>query len=282
VSGEVRRAGRHLGLVVAQARRPGLRLGPQPHRWQVRRGRLRLRRRRERVGHATQLQRGERRGGLPRLRFRRGPVRLTDNVIRFNVSENDGRKNGYAGISVNGAGGPVERLHVYHNTVFVGPSDGEGRPQAVFIHRSKDCRFHNNLFITASGCALADVGGGQSGLRVQGNHYWAADGAFLVRQAGKQFSSLAGWREHGGVERLAGKDVGAADDPLLNAFGRGDIVTDAGGRAALGRYKPRKGSPLIGSALDLERLFKIKPGDTDFWGNRLPKDTPPAVGAHAG
>ena len=60
------------------------------------------------------------------------------------------------------------------------------------------------------------------------------------------------------------------------------FVTHASKRAALDRYKPREGSPLIGSGLDLETLFKIKPGDRDFRGNRLPQGTPPTVGAHAG
>jgi hypothetical protein len=138
------------------------------------------------------------------------------------------------------------------------------------------------LLIAAGGCALADVGDDQSGLSVQGNHYWAADGGFLVRHAGKRLDSLADWRKHGGVERLDGKDVGAAGDPRLNAHGRGDIVTHAGKRGALDRYKPRAGSPLVRSGLDLEKHFRIKPGDRDFWGNRLPKEAQPAVGAHAG
>ena len=83
------------------------------------------------------------------------------------------------------------------------------------------------------------------------------------------------------MERLDGKDVGAAGDPLLNAFGRGDVVTGAGERAALDRYKPRKRSPLIRSGLDLEALFNIQPGERDFSGGRLPEGASPAVGRAA-
>jgi Right handed beta helix region len=214
--------------------------------------------------------------------FGAAPFRLADNVVRFNISENDARKNGYAGIYVASLGEPVERLQVYHNTVFVGPSKGKDQPLAAFIHKTKDSRFHNNLFIAGGGCALADIGDDQSGLCVQGNHYWADGGAFLVRHGGKPLSSLADWRKHGGVERLDGKDVGAASDPLLNAVGCGDLVTDARKRTALDRYKPRKGSPLLGSGLDLETLFKISPAGRDYWGNRPPRGALPAVGAHAG
>jgi hypothetical protein len=214
--------------------------------------------------------------------FGAAPFRLTDNVIRFNISENDGRKNSFAGIHVNSAGDSVERLRVYHNTVFVGPPAVPGLPSALFIHKGRDCRVHNNLFMTTGGCALADVGSDQPNLYIQGNHYWAFDGAFLVRQAGKEHCSLADWRKHAGVERLAGKDVGAAGDPLLNAAGRGAIVTVADRRANLDRYGPRKGSPLLESGLDLRSLFQIDPGNRDFWGNTLPKDRLPTPGAHAG
>ena len=108
--------------------------------------------------------------------FGAAPFRLADNVVRFNISENDGRKNGCAGISVHSFGAAVERLHMLHNTVFVGPSNTKERPVALSIHKSKDCRVHNNLFIASGGCALTDVGADAAGLRIQGNHYWAAGG----------------------------------------------------------------------------------------------------------
>jgi hypothetical protein len=215
--------------------------------------------------------------------FGAAPFRLTDNVLRFNISENDGRKNGFAGIFVKSVGGPIERLQVYHNTVFVSPpaSRAAQLPAAVFVEKTKDCRFYNNLFITGGGRALVDMGNNQSELRFQGNHYWAADGKFLIRQAGKQFSSLEDWRKQHGMERLDGKDVGGAGDPLLNAFGCGEILTQADKRAGLDRYKPLPGSPLLKSGLDLKTRFGIDSGERDFWGNLLPKDTPPAVGACA-
>src|SRR5262249_26013177 len=159
---------------------------------------------------------------------------------------------------------------------------GKELPSALFIHKSKDCRVHNNLFVATGGCALADVGPNQSNLHIQGNHYWAADGEFRVRQAGKEHRSLADWRRHAGVERLAGKDVGANGDPSLNAVGPGDIITAAAKRANLDRYRPRKGSPLLESGLDLKALFQVDPGGRDYWGNALRKDRLPTPGAHAG
>jgi len=220
--------------------------------------------------------------GLMVFDFGAAPFHIADNVVRFNISENDARKNGYAAIHVKSVGEPIERLNVYHNTVFIGPPEKQDRPEAVLIHRTKDCGFYSNLIVTAGGCALLDVGSHESGLHIQGNHYWTTDGPFLIRQAGKPFGSLADWRLYSGLERLDDKDVGAVGDPLLNSFGQGDIVTRASKRLALDRYKLRAKSPLIKSGLDLRRLLNVDVGDQDFWGNRLPKDTAAPVGAHAG
>src|SRR5262249_16011564 len=86
--------------------------------------------------------------------FGAAPFRLADNVVRFNISENDGRNNGFAGIYVKSVGEPIERLQVYHNTVFMSPPASKEKPSALFIDKSKDCRFHNNLFISGGGCPL--------------------------------------------------------------------------------------------------------------------------------
>jgi hypothetical protein len=214
--------------------------------------------------------------------FGGAPFRVADNVIRFNISENDSRKNDYAGIWVDSDRKPIEQQHIFHNTIFIGPADGKKLPPALHLRRSNGCRVHNNLFITTGGCALANLGPDQPGLRILGNYYWAADGAFLVRHAGKEYHSLADWRKHSGVERLSGRDVGATGDPLLNAFGRGDIITVAAKRATLDRYKPRKRSPLIDSGLRLQPLFQIDLGGRDFWGNMLSQERAPTIGAYAG
>jgi hypothetical protein len=209
--------------------------------------------------------------------FGAAPFPLADNVVRFNISENDGRKNGYAGITVNSVGQPVARLHIFHNLVFVGPSEATEHAAALLIHQSKDCRVHNNLFI-ASGCALADIGADASGLRIQGNHYWASGSPFLVRHAGAECRSLAAWRRHAGVERLDGKDIGSTGDPLLSRPLPGVPPTEAAKRTALERFKLRASSPLGRAGLDVKKLFRIDAGDRDFWGNPLPRDHPAAVG----
>jgi hypothetical protein len=214
--------------------------------------------------------------------FGAAPFPLADNVVRFNISENDARNNGYAAISINSVGASVERLCILQNTVFVSPSETKERPVALLVGRTKDCRVHNNLFITAGGCALADIRADATGLHMQDNHYFAAERPFLVRHAGAEYRSLAAWRERTGVERLDGKDVGSTGDPLLRGPLPGTPLTQANKRLTVERFKLRSGSALVAAGLDLKRLFAIDAGDRDYWGNELPRNQPAAVGAHSG
>ena len=51
----------------------------------------------------------------------------SNNTVRFNVSENDGRKNSYPAIYV---AGPVDNAEIYNNTIYVSPSSN-GTPRVV-------------------------------------------------------------------------------------------------------------------------------------------------------
>jgi hypothetical protein len=219
--------------------------------------------------------------GLMAFDFGAAPFRLSDNVLRFNISENDARKNGYASIYVKSLGEPIERLHVYHNTVFVDRAKAAEQPRVLYVDKSKNCRFHNNLLIAKSGCTLVDIGADEKGLVIQGNHYWAVDGAFSIRHAGRTVTSLAEWRKQSRMETLEDKKVGGTGDPLLNTT-IGQIITHASKRDTLPRFQPQMQSPLIGAGLDLRSSFHIDPGAHDFWGCPLPKDLASTVGAHAG
>jgi hypothetical protein len=200
--------------------------------------------------------------------FGAAPFSLADNVIRFNISENDGRKHGYASICADSEGAPIERLQIYHNTVFMGPA-GKDRPEAIFLRKAKDCRVCNNLFITTAGCPLAHLDGAQPGLRFQGNHYWAVDDQTVFSNSGKELTSLAHWRQCG-FEKLGMKELGATGIPGINAWGGSDIVLSADKRLTLARYQPVENSRLLKAGIDLKALFKIDIGDRDFGGARLP------------
>lgn len=86
-----------------------------------------------------------------------------NNTIRFNISQNDGRRNSYGGISVWGFSSSfrVTDSFIYHNTVFVNDRNLiQGNPAAIRFKGShfNQLRFHNNLLITdGSGARLVSA-----------------------------------------------------------------------------------------------------------------------------
>lgn len=86
-----------------------------------------------------------------------GAKEFHNNVIRYNLSENDGRKNKYGGIHLwsTGANGGIRNTTIYQNTVLTSKSI-TGKPAAVDctskgIH---NIRFYNNTFKTDDSAAL--------------------------------------------------------------------------------------------------------------------------------
>jgi hypothetical protein len=181
-----------------------------------------------------------------------------NNTVRFNISENDGRKNGYGAITVWGYNSTsLKNSEVYNNTIYV--SSGGGSPMAVYIESgTQNLHFRNNIFQVASGLQLAYIKGTQSGLLFQGNDYWSSGGAFSIKQFTKTYSSLSAWRKGTSQETLSGSAVGYNIAP-------GFAGTPGTGSAAM--YMLAASSPLNGASLNLTSLFKINPGTQDYFGD---------------
>ena len=73
-----------------------------------------------------------------------------DNVVRLNISENDGRTNG-GGITTIG----VDESEVYNNTVYIGPRADGSLPLAAEAKRTSEVDFRNNLFVPTGGASLS-------------------------------------------------------------------------------------------------------------------------------
>jgi hypothetical protein len=72
-----------------------------------------------------------------------------DNVVRYNISENDGRTN-RGGILAVG----VSATEVYNNIVYIGPRADGSLPFAAAAKRTSDVRFRNNVFVPTAGRVL--------------------------------------------------------------------------------------------------------------------------------
>lgn len=208
------------------------------------------------------------------------PHTFSGNVVRYNISENDARKNAYAGIFVRNDGSGVRDLAVYHNTVYVSPSNRGGSPRALLVHKTENVRLSNNLLLAAGGVPLVDVGENQPGLRFDNNAYFTTGGPFVIRHGDKTYATLEAWRGATGQERLpAGRNVGLSGaDAGVSQPGYGGPNTDP--HKTLRAYKARPGSPLIGAALPEPPFRTGGPASRDFWGAPLPRTGGRTIGAH--
>lgn len=201
----------------------------------------------------------------------------TSNVVRYNISQNDGRKGSYGGITLEGSDGEVTNCDIYNNTVFTSPSPIRGKGMESAIAAWSDVvnvRVFNNIFMTTGGRPLANFSFKKSGMTFRGNNYYTS-GAPLQLWWNEQYYTLADWKSATGQEAGSGFNV----DPMLTAAGAGGTL---GPKAlnTLSAYKLKDGSPMINAAMDLASAYGIDAGSTDFYGNTLPQGAAHDLGAH--
>lgn len=135
-----------------------------------------------------------------------------NNTVRFNISENDGRKNGYAGIMLYNGGSGLGDAAIYDNTIYLTPA-ASGTPVGIYVENSvTNVGIYNNIIQTTGGATLVDVEAKQSSLTLAGNDYYSTGGAFLIKDFAKKYTSLSTWQKATGEEMLTtgnGWNVGA-------------------------------------------------------------------------
>jgi hypothetical protein len=197
----------------------------------------------------------------------RGGAPVTNNIVRYCVSENDGQGDHGVGIFTFLADGRISDCDVYHNVIY--NEDGRGCVYGAM----PDSRFRNNIFIVkGSGSHLKET---QHGL-FQGNCYWTIDGSIDL----EGYRSLEDWRKATGKEMLGDTPTGCEMDPGLHQAGGGEKLTEPVELERLSAYRLRSDSPLKQAGLNLIKLFSVQPGDADFYGNRLPDDGACSPGIH--
>jgi hypothetical protein len=205
-----------------------------------------------------------------------------NNTVRYNISENDGRKNSYGAIHIwsTGASGGIRNTRIYHNTVYL-RRPASGHPKAIDCetHGGKDIGFYNNLLATADGLTLAR-GQDAPGLVFRGNNYWSSDHAFSIVWNQQPFSDLKQWRAATGQELLDKAIAGMNRDPLLFDPGNGGTIGNPTQLAALKAYQLKDNSPMKAAGIQLKAVFGVNVGAQDFYGNALPQSEAPSIGAH--
>jgi hypothetical protein len=209
-----------------------------------------------------------------------------NNVVRYNISENDGIKNRYGGInlwSTNSSGG-IRNTKIYNNTVYVSAATrGAAIGDLPYVEGTSyvyDTQIFNNIVVGVAGKKLVDIPYPASRWNFKGNCYWTYDGDIQIRWGEKTFTSLNEWREATGQERLNGLNVGFETDPKLTKPGQGKTLGDPSRLHTLNAYKLKRSSELIDRGLDIKTAFGMDAGSRDFYGTPVPCSGTCDIGAH--
>ena len=198
---------------------------------------------------------------------------MGDNVVRYNVSENDARKNSDGAIFTYGSIGTTD---IYNNTVYLTPA---GSAAAVRVGTpTSRLRIRNNIFQTTGGASLVEAVS-NSGVTFEGNAYWSSGSTFKIRTSGVTYSSLSSWQSATVHEQLNGLRVGLQVDPGFQSPGAGTTFNSPNALASLQSYRLNPDSLLIDAGLNLSALFGVSIGTRDFAGQLVPTGLSADVGA---
>lgn len=190
------------------------------------------------------------------------PHRLGDNILRFNILENNGRKNDYGDIHIGTSGKPINNIHIYNNTIFTSEQPGTNNYNIALTDGTlENFMIQNNLLIIngyGNGPSLLYIKQTQPTLRLESNIYCTTFKIGL--QPPKK-------------EIAKTNQLDYCENPLLSAWGTGEMPA-AHVLQDLQGYRPLPASPLLQQGV----VIKDKNGKIlkDF-GNQVV--TKPFIGA---
>lgn len=200
------------------------------------------------------------------------PYSFHHNVVRYNISQNDGRRNVFGAIHVADGGGAgskgVSDIEVYNNTIFISPSAAGGQLSGITVLETSRVRVFNNVLISTGGRPLVRIRGNDD-LQAHHNLYWAGGSpdSLLFLADEKLVRGLTTWRAAAGLAAPA-SDLTA--DPRLSAAGQG-LTLNQPGRAPLRlrAYRPKSSSPVRRAGAALPSGLALAGPAQDFGGRRV-------------
>ena len=198
------------------------------------------------------------------------PNEFTGNIIRYNISQNDGRKNDYGGIALYAydASHKVKNSEVYNNTVYV-DANGlvNGQPSAIGIESRNfsGVSVRNNIFYVTQGVKMiySLYSPVSTDIDFQNNNYYSTAGSYDFNWNGILYSSFNSWR----AVATDQETTAIIQNPLLEDPGTGSTIhpADGGSFHSLFGYSLNPFSPLVNKATRIGNI-----GNRDFFGNPLP------------
>ncbi len=213
-----------------------------------------------------------------------GAAPMHHNTIRYNISENDGRKNATGSILIWG-GDPFDSVFIYNNTIYLDALHlhSAAIPAAVYLSGANytGCYLWNNIFETSSTpFVIATEATSTKNILFTNNDYYCAGGNPIYLWNAETLHSVANWNATG-QEMMLGANLGLEIIPRLTSPDRDIIVGDPTQLSAkLDGYKMDGASGLRNVGLDLGKSYRASPGLRDFFGNPLDYANGISLGAH--
>ncbi|MCX6351854.1 MAG: T9SS type A sorting domain-containing protein [Bacteroidetes bacterium] len=205
-----------------------------------------------------------------------------NNTVRYNISENDGRRNGGGITLFKGYKTTMKGAMIYNNTVYISKAD-TNKFIGAFSMFDIDTGIngtvvYNNIFQTKDDVPLVNVPKRYQA-KLNQNLYWSSGDSFKIKYQGKDYHTLTDWQTATRNEMFDTLPTGLVADPkLLNAGGGKTMYPDT--LTKLTNYKLAPTSPAINAGFDLRVMYGIKTGNRDFWGDSLYLDTAVDIGAY--
>ncbi|MGW7528677.1 right-handed parallel beta-helix repeat-containing protein [Streptomyces sp. NPDC054783] len=200
----------------------------------------------------------------------------TNNAIRYNISQDNGRKlQDYGGIVALGA--RVANLAIYQNTVLA-RANGTVRAPALRLQPNISAvSVRNNVFVTDGAPVVAAQGHfAISEVEMQGNDYHSSSG-WTLQWGDGWYGDLATWRRSSGQELQGPRATGTDADPCLAEVPLPTNGPDLRGTGPMrGALASQCSHALTGAAVDM-RTVGTDPGPVDYFGTPLAGS--PTVGA---
>lgn len=210
-----------------------------------------------------------------------------NNIVRYNVSYNDGKKNNYGGIEVWGI---CEQSIIHNNTVIFCQSSDTG--SAAFILRPNDelgdsnkklptnITITNNIFISNGNTNLVSAIDALPTIKFIGNNYFNINGNTNFLWNLKSYKSLSEWREETYQETMTSKNYGFSIDPELNYKDTFGILNNQFRKINVNHFMLKPNSPMIDAALHMNPNLTQSKALTDIKGIPIPQSTKADIGAH--
>jgi hypothetical protein len=194
-----------------------------------------------------------------------GAARWHNNVVRYNISYNDGSKNFQSGIGLWIDGEDFSSAQVYNNTI-VNPLHAVNTLGDV-----PEIIYSNNVFI-GSGSLLV---GPFTKSKFQHNLYWSPGSKPLYEDGSTVYKTLEEWAKATGQEAHEGAITGRFADPLLALpHTDAELPTAIAALARMTWFRPNPSSPCISAGIPI-----ADNGGKDLSGRSIPAGHHPTLGA---